>query len=66
LRLEHRYPKQVYADLQRWGHSLSWVPDYSDVMGHAGIVRLRSGLGSTFAAAADPRSDGGVVGVDAT
>ncbi|WP_414041004.1 gamma-glutamyltransferase [Acidithiobacillus sp. M4-SHS-6] len=64
LRLEHRYAKQVYGDLQKWGHQVSWVPDYSDVMGHAGMVGLSNGANSNFAAATDPRSDGGVMGVD--
>ncbi|WP_215843406.1 gamma-glutamyltransferase [Acidithiobacillus montserratensis] len=64
LRLEHRYPKQVYNDLQSWGHMVAWVPDYSDVMGHAGMVGFANAEKSTFAAATDPRSDGGVMGVD--
>lgn len=62
LRLESRYSTNVFADLQRWGHQVTWVPNYSDLMGHAGIVAWQdSGLGITTAlGAADPRSDGGV------
>ena len=58
LRLERRYSDAVFGDLCRWGHQVSWVPGYSDFMGHAGIVARDSQGG--FAGAADPRSDGGV------
>ena len=58
LRVERRYPETVFQDLGRWGHQVSWVPRYSDFMGHAGMV-ARDSAGE-FAGAADPRSDGGV------
>ncbi|AEK59560.1 gamma-glutamyltransferase (plasmid) [Acidithiobacillus caldus SM-1] len=60
LRLESRYGKEVRARLRRWGHSLQVVSAYSDLMGHAGILRaLPNGL---WIGASDPRSDGGVAG----
>ncbi|BBF65803.1 Putative gamma-glutamyltransferase YwrD [Acidithiobacillus ferridurans] len=58
LRLEQRYSRTVFEDLQRWGHQVSWVPGYSDFMGHAGMVARD--LEGRFAGAADPRSDGSV------
>ena len=58
LRLEQRYSRTIFEDLQRLGHQVSWVPGYSDFMGHAGIVAGDPEGG--FAGAADPRSDGGV------
>nr|WP_226820243.1 gamma-glutamyltransferase [Acidithiobacillus ferrooxidans] len=58
LRLEQRYSRTIFEDLQRWGHKVSWVPRYSDFMGHAGMVARD--LEGGFAGAADPRSDGGV------
>jgi gamma-glutamyltranspeptidase/glutathione hydrolase len=61
LRLERRYATSVFEDLRRWGHDVSWVPAYSDFMGHAGIVAYDPA--GKFTGAADPRSDGGVSGV---
>ncbi len=62
LRLESRYGQGVCERLLRWGHSLQLVPAYSDLMGHAGILRALSDGG--WLGASDPRSDGGVAGPD--
>ena len=63
LRLESRYNQGVRKRLEQWGHTLQFVPNYSDLMGHAGILRvLQDG---SWIGAADPRSDGGVAGPDA-
>lgn len=62
LRLESRYERRVRESLQNWGHPLQVVPAYSDLMGHAGILRaLPDGA---WIGASDPRSDGGVAGPD--
>ena len=64
LRLERRFAPEVFAELARRGHAVSRVPPFSDLMGHAGLIRIhpdRDGL--RFEAAADPRSDGAACGV---
>ena len=64
LRLESRYEQRVRERLERWGHTLQVVPAYSDLMGHAGILRaLPNG---NWIGASDPRSDGGVAGPDSS
>ncbi|MGE0048198.1 MAG: gamma-glutamyltransferase family protein [Acidithiobacillus sp.] len=64
LRLESRYEHRVRECLERWGHTLQVVPAYSDLMGHAGILRaLPNG---NWIGASDPRSDGGVAGPDSS
>ncbi|WP_174273305.1 gamma-glutamyltransferase family protein [Sphingomonas bacterium] len=56
LKLESRFPTELGDALRAAGHEVEWLPDYSDVMGHAGaIVRHASGL---LEGATDPRSDG--------
>ncbi|MBU2774840.1 gamma-glutamyltransferase family protein [Acidithiobacillus ferrooxidans] len=60
LRLESRYGQGVRERLHRWGHSLQLVPGYSDLMGHAGLLRVQ--LDGSWIGASDPRSDGGVAG----
>ncbi|MEY2342830.1 gamma-glutamyltransferase family protein [Acidithiobacillus sp. IBUN Pt1247-S3] len=62
LRLESRYDQRVRERLQRWGHTLQVVPAYSDLMGHAGILRVQPD--GSWMGASDPRSDGGVAGPD--
>jgi len=56
LRIENRFPPQVYEQLKAAGHDVEVVGDFDEVMGHAGaIVRHMSGL---VEGACDPRSDG--------
>jgi gamma-glutamyltranspeptidase/glutathione hydrolase len=58
LKLERRIDPAVVAALERAGHEVEWVDEYSDLVGHAGaLVRDRHGV---IAGATDPRSDGGV------
>ena len=64
LRLERRFAPAVFEELARRGHELSWVPQFSGVMGHAGMIRVnREPQGLRLEAAADPRSDGAALGV---
>jgi len=62
LRLESRYGQGVFDRLKNLGHRLQIVPAYSDLMGHAGILRALEG--EVWSGASDPRSDGGVAGPD--
>jgi len=57
LRLEGRFSNAVVAELERLGHEVARVPDFSDVMGHAGAILCREHDGMLFGAT-DPRSDG--------
>jgi gamma-glutamyltranspeptidase len=61
LRLEARFGADVARDLAARGHeNVSLVEDWTDVMGHAQAIAVR---GEHIEAAADPRSDGGALGL---
>jgi gamma-glutamyltranspeptidase/glutathione hydrolase len=64
LRLENRFPAGTIAALKGMGHDLEVTPaDYTDLMGHAGmIVRTPDSGGgkALLEGATDPRSDGQV------
>jgi gamma-glutamyltranspeptidase/glutathione hydrolase len=61
LKLEGRFPTQLIDALAGAGHEIEIVPDYTDMMGHAGAVSVHaSGL---IEGAADPRADGVCAGV---
>ncbi len=56
LRMENRFPGDVYRQLLAAGHDVEVIGDYDEVMGHAGaLVRHPDGL---IEGASDPRSDG--------
>ncbi len=58
LKLEDRFPPELFDRLARAGHQVERAADFSDVMGHAGaLVRHPTG---DFEGASDPRSDGAV------
>jgi gamma-glutamyltranspeptidase/glutathione hydrolase len=58
LKVEDRFPPELYSRLQTAGHVVDLVQPFSSAMGHAGaIVRYPSGL---LEGATDPRSDGQV------
>ena len=60
LKFEDRFDSAVMQALREAGHDVEMLDGYSNTMGHAGaIVRLANGL---YLGAADPRSDGVVVG----
>jgi gamma-glutamyltranspeptidase len=63
LKLEHRFSDDVFNELAAMGHDVEWFPDYSDYMGHAGLIRLDDD--GWMHAASDPRSDGAAGGVTA-
>jgi len=59
LRLEARFDARVADDLRRRGHDVQVVEDWSDLMGHAQLIRLdESGL----VGGSDPRADGAALG----
>jgi oxamate amidohydrolase len=63
LRLERRFAPEVFEELERRGHEVNRVPEFSDVMGHAGMIRVNRGAqGLRLEAATDPRSDGAALG----
>ncbi len=60
LRLEHRFDPDLASDLERVGHQVVMLDeDYSDTMGHAGMI-VRNSRGG-LEGAHDPRADGGAV-----
>lgn len=57
LKLERRIPDAVARELARRGHAVRRVEAYSDLMGHAGAIRIDPETG-VRTGASDPRSDG--------
>lgn len=58
LRLENRFDPDLVRDLERTGHEIVSIDeDYSDTMGHAGMI-VRNSRGG-LEGAHDPRADGG-------
>jgi gamma-glutamyltranspeptidase/glutathione hydrolase len=59
LRLEGRFEPAVASSLRARGHEVVVVEDWSDLMGHAHVIRIdRDGL----RAGSDPRADGAALG----
>ena len=59
LRLEARFGDDVAADLRRRGHEVHVVEPWSDLMGHAQVIRIDDG---GLVGASDPRADGAALG----
>ncbi|HMB75457.1 MAG TPA: gamma-glutamyltransferase, partial [Kiloniellaceae bacterium] len=60
LKLEGRFDPALIAALEKAGHAVEVVADFSDVMGHAGaLLRRPDGV---IEGAGDPRSDGHAAG----
>lgn len=61
LKIEGRITERIVQDLKRKGHLIKVVDNYTDVMGHAGVIlidpktKVRQG-------ASDPRGDGVAIG----
>jgi gamma-glutamyltranspeptidase/glutathione hydrolase len=60
LRLEGRFPDELFAELIAAGHPVERVAAFDQLMGHAGAIVHSATLG--FEGASDPRSDGAAVG----
>jgi gamma-glutamyltranspeptidase/glutathione hydrolase len=59
LRLEGRFAAEVAGDLRRRGHDVHVLEDWSDLVGHAQMIRLDAG---GLAGGSDPRADGAALG----
>lgn len=59
LRLESRFPDDLFTELAAAGHRLERVGPFEQAMGHAGAV-VHDAAG--FQGASDPRSDGAAIG----
>jgi gamma-glutamyltranspeptidase/glutathione hydrolase len=59
LRLESRFAPGVADELRRRGHDVQVVEDWSDLMGHAQMIRLDP---DGLVGASDPRADGAALG----
>ncbi len=63
LRIESRMPPGIVAALKGMGHDLEMLPDFTDLMGHAGMVvrtPATDGGPALLEGGTDPRSDGQV------
>jgi gamma-glutamyltranspeptidase len=60
LRLESRFPDELFARMTEAGHPVERVAAFDQVMGHAGAIVHSSTEG--FEGASDPRSDGAAIG----
>ena len=56
VKLEGRIPDAVVVELEKRGHNVSTVQDFTDVMGHAGAILVHEN--GVLQGAADPRGDG--------
>ncbi len=61
LKLEGRFPPELVDQLRTAGHEVELVPDYSDLMGHAGAVAVHPN--GMIEGATDPRADGACAAV---
>ncbi|HEU5193196.1 MAG TPA: gamma-glutamyltransferase [Methylomirabilota bacterium] len=59
LRIENRFSPDVARTLAERGHDVQVVDGWSDLMGHAQMVRLDA---NGLAGGSDPRADGGALG----
>ncbi len=60
LRLEARFGAEVAESLRRRGHDVSAAEEWSDLMGHAQVIRLDA---DGFTGGSDPRADGAALGL---
>jgi gamma-glutamyltranspeptidase len=61
VKIEGRVPKSIRESLQKRGHQVEIVEDYTDVMGHAGAIKIDPDSQVKFGGA-DPRGDGAALG----
>jgi gamma-glutamyltranspeptidase/glutathione hydrolase len=60
LRIESRFGEGVAQSLRARGHEVSVVEEWSDLMGHAHVIRVDT---DGFTGGSDPRADGAAVGI---
>lgn len=61
LKIEGRVPDEVIQTLQEKGHEVEVLEDFTDVMGHAGVIKIDPVSGVKYGGA-DPRGDGVALG----
>ncbi len=61
MKIEARIPTEVSQELEARGHVVEVLEDYTDVMGHAGAIKIDQESGIKFGGA-DPRGDGAALG----
>jgi gamma-glutamyltranspeptidase/glutathione hydrolase len=59
LRLEGRFAAEVAGDLRGRGHDVHVLDDWSDLVGHAQMIRLDA---AGLTGGSDPRADGAALG----
>ncbi len=57
LKMEGRIPDEVLKDLEKRGHPVKKVEDFTDTMGHAGAILINQNSG-VMQGGTDPRGDG--------
>lgn len=62
LNIEARFPEATLRELERRGHALNRWPDWHELAGHAHGITIDPKTGTRIGGA-DPRSDGGAVGL---
>ena len=55
--MEGRIPADVLKELERRGHPVKKVEDFTDTMGHAGAILINQNSG-VMQGGTDPRGDG--------
>jgi gamma-glutamyltranspeptidase/glutathione hydrolase len=60
LRLESRFGEEVSESLRERGHDVQSVEDWSDLMGHAQLIRVDP---DGLSGGSDPRADGAALGL---
>ncbi|OIJ12079.1 gamma-glutamyltransferase [Anaerobacillus alkalilacustris] len=61
LKIESRISKEVRNELQKKGHCIEAVDEFTDIMGHAGVILIDDGNKVKYGGA-DPRGDGIAIG----
>jgi len=61
VKMEGRISKYVHETLQEKGHQLEAVEEFTDIMGHAGVIKIDQDTGIKYGGA-DPRGDGAALG----
>ncbi|PLS08508.1 gamma-glutamyltransferase [Neobacillus cucumis] len=61
VKMEGRIAKEVIESLLKRGHQVEVVEDFTDIMGHAGVIKIDPDSKIKFGGA-DPRGDGAALG----
>lgn len=61
VKMEGRIPAEIIGALQKRGHQVETLEDFTDVMGHAGVIKIDPNSNIKYGGA-DPRGDGAALG----